>query len=429
MLKSIRYILCLLLFSANIMANTLILYPSQTAWLNYEFPIEKSNSDWRINNLPKGIIANSIQIIRPSVLEWRYRYSLENESTLWSHLYKKNLNLIESHKTTNATLLYKDPALSIFQSKNEVIINPKAEITLNTEDIAAVPKILFSEKPDSEKAQLICQNTEIDSAIYYAANLDDEKKQLILRPQIHIQNKTGMDFDQLKIVVINGAPNLIETNQKTYHAKLMAQAANDAASLTELNSDEYFIYQLPQLHQIGNASYHVFQLMSPITFPIEKCYQCKIQVNSPWLNQQAKWFNCDMVMKFKNTANKPLPAGEIRIFENDTFIGQSLMPSTPRSGTAEIAYGKAENIRIRKIKTESISSPGQIEENYVIQVENFNNKYIEVTVLDELPYEDAIISKISVPYKLENANTIRLTLKIPPKNTFEVTYKLTQKRR
>lgn len=88
----------------------------------------------------------------------------------------------------------------------------------------------------------------------------------------------------------------------------------------------------------------------------------------------------------------PLTAGTLNLFRDDAYIGRGYLPLTRPNETIKLALGADERLKVKyNLETGQRSSEGifnlkrRVERHYRIDIENYHQRDITITVLDQLP--------------------------------------------
>ena len=127
--------------------------------------------------------------------------------------------------------------------------------------------------------------------------------------------------------------------------------------------------------------------------------------------------------KVKNANAAPLLPGQLNIFMENDFVGSSQLALIGPEGVFDLFLGKDDSIKVqrkdktRKEETSGVFSKAKVVKmGYTIELENFQNKDVTISLKDQIPVSQN--EKIKVSYKSnvkvseENKETGELTWKI-----------------
>ncbi len=110
--------------------------------------------------------------------------------------------------------------------------------------------------------------------------------------------------------------------------------------------------------------------------------------------------------QMRNTGSFPVLPGEVRIYTDGSFVAKSEMPFVAQNEKFELFLGLEERIKVTReldytrSSTASWSSKKRLDAAYVIEVRNFLNEPITLTISDQVP----VSQNKDITVKLEEAN-------------------------
>ncbi|MCP4049358.1 MAG: hypothetical protein GY730_01440 [bacterium] len=423
-------------------SDKLILYPGNPSFLKYSYKNRNIiNKKIRLTNMPYGIVADSIYIIKPKFKSWSYSYDLNNINDFFNKIRGQSVRVNKSKNSSVLNLLYQDNDYQILgKAKNrDLIINSKKQnLYLKNKNISIKPVLtLLLNKPEKKRADVIlsCFIDTMSSDINYKGTINDRKNLLSLTPYVWITNNSGMEFKNIKIEVTGGKPQIIpyiHQQDSSHHLYARQAAAHQNKAVKE---DEYYSYKTSGSHTLKNGAVTVLPLFRTLDLKTEKIYRYTAPA-LPWhIKDQSKKTQLDIVLRFKNLSQKPLPAGKLSIYStNGIFLGEDIISSISHNETKEIIYGKKFDLKGKKFCMGITENPDNqlrnskiIESDFIITIENYSDKFITAEIVDLLPDKDWQIKTISSPYTLVSAGKIRMNLKLGPNTDHQIKYTATKR--
>jgi len=131
-----------------------------------------------------------------------------------------------------------------------------------------------------------------------------------------------------------------------------------------------------------------------------------------------------------------LAKGKLRVYQDDgsggtIFLGEDEIKSTPVNDTATIRIGSSRDIVVTQKKQSSkmeitkrdnkgIAILHNLNELITVKVENFKDKPAQLTLIEKIPGEWKM-NKCSMKYELEDYQTLKFIIDLPPKAKKELT--------
>ncbi len=195
----------------------------------------------------------------------------------------------------------------------------------------------------------------------YSARVQGQAKQcrMTLDGAAMVVNRSGMDFRDVALTLVAGEPNRARAA-----AIPMAAMARDKMVMAEaapepFASGEYHAYRLPNPGTVSQGSVQRLPLVAPANnVECERRYETSAQGNDwrppfPIIDEN---FNAgegqaqpvQATVRFANAKASglgiPLPAGRVRVFEGNDFLGESSLDHTPAGKDVALVVGNAFDI-------------------------------------------------------------------------------------
>jgi len=248
--------------------------------------------------------------------------------------------------------------------------------------------------------------------------LDPQGTSLSLNAGIYLTNRSGMDFPAASVRLVAGQLNL-GTSGSTDFA--LAPKALAASSVTEQAAFEYHVYSLSApLDLRDGTSFLVPYLASP-----------SVAVEKEYTYDGARASGVSVTLRVANTDSNglgiPLPAGTVRLFQNDVagtlFLGQDGIGHTPKDETVSLTAGAAfDLVGERTEASRDQVSASTYRESYRITLRNHKTEAVTIAVVEHLPGSSWRILASSPTYESVDSSTIRFPVTVEAGGSSEVTY-------
>jgi hypothetical protein len=414
-------IFLLLVMSIGLCAKSkIILYSGSLANVNFQmYSVPVKAGLVIVDKLPIGIIPSTIQVLDPDIESWNYYYDLENQETLYKRLIGKQVKIGTDKNAKTMKFLKKNGDDFVFKTKGRVVLNPKGEWSLPTEEFAYYPCLKMNTKSRSDsKTDVMLSyfiNT-LESNIQYKAEYNDKTEYLELTSLVYIKNTSGKKFEDVNLEVIAGSPQL----KREGRANLMSLKAS-GISVEKL--DDYYKYRIPGLFDIESNSVMAIPLFEGKRLKAKKIYRYSPNPYFISKNGETKSEQVDILLEIKNKTGFPLAAGKIKIFSRKEFVGEDHLSAFPRGYKKIIKYGKAFDIIGQRSRVGSKRfSNKENRETYRIFLTNLKNTPINVEIFETIHGANWKIVSTSIPYSKMSANKVKFVVSIMPSKTEEIKY-------
>ncbi|MFT6432011.1 MAG: hypothetical protein ACJAVI_000046 [Candidatus Azotimanducaceae bacterium] len=350
-----------------------------------------------------------------SVLEQNYQYDLLNKETLLSKFVGKKLKysrtILEGASyekiLREGYLLAMSPEIVDFG--DEIEIDPEGTITLSyvPEELISKPTLIWLLENDVSGSQLL-ETSYLANGISWQADyimvLDDKASEFDLSAWVTMNNQSGARFRNAQIKLVAGDVNRVaaQARPEMYMEKRMM--ASDMAGAREESLFEYHLYTMPRKTNLANNQTKQLKLMSAEDVGFTKDYILSTHVGNQRM-AQSQTSKFDVKLNFdnrkKNNLGMPLPAGRVRVYQQDLsgalqLVGEDRVKHTPEDETVTLSVGKAFDLVAERKQTDyrRIGDRG-VELSYQVTVRNHKKEKAMVTINEKL-FGDWVISSESV---------------------------------
>ena len=368
-----------------------------------------------------------------------YRFDLMNPNSLLERFvgsnvkYSKFLLQEKGYEKVlrEGILLSIDPEIVKFGDVIE--IEPEGTISLPyiPDDLSTSPTLVFkgeNQKPGKQELTVRYHAAGVGWEADYALTLE---KQASLSGWVTIRNQSSSDFAVDELLLVAGDVNQTPSRPKMMPEmqRMSSTASFDAVSPVLSNPGDYHAYQFPGEVKLLKNDITQLKLISEEGIKYEKSYRLA-SVAQQYGNQAAQesspavWIT--MGGPGENGLKKPLPAGNIRVYERDkaseTFIGESRIGHTAAGHKIDISVGRAFDVSANRIQT-SFQRFGEreAEVGYRIEMTNDKPESVVVSVEEQLTGDWTIISESQKGTKRDSMTYV-FELKVPSQSSTELEY-------
>ncbi|QQQ03101.1 DUF4139 domain-containing protein [Lysobacter enzymogenes] len=262
-----------------------------------------------------------------------------------------------------------------------------------------------------------------------------------------VANRSGRGFDRARLSLVAGEPNRqrgvqLETIQVTGARMAYADAAAPAPAPpmpVERAAGEYHAYDLPQPVDLRNGGTERIAL-----FPRNGAVKCERiyaldaagvgwEPPTPLLdrNYSGQTGDLPVLSKVEFVNDKPaglglpLPAGRVRAFDGDDFLGESRLEHTPAGAEIKLELGKVFDLSAKREATAfQLDRTGRtMTESFAIEIKNAKKTPATVRVTEPLPrWSDWEIVSSSLPAKKKDAHRAQFEVAVPAQGDTKLTY-------
>jgi len=371
-------------------------------------------------------------------------FTFSSPSSVSITIYKsKNLSLVQE----NYWITFKKGSNVLRFSWSKTKIDPSSirlDILGHSEKIK-VEEIVFSPALESLtwKVKAFEPSRELVRVSYFTKDLFwdisynfclDQEKNIVsdFNAWIGIENRSGKDYPLAKVEIVTGEPHLIEKKlKKLYKTAIRVEKLEGEIAPVEIRKEaisEYHIYKLEKKVNLMDGEKSQFLLFSSQNLPLKLIY----------IFNFARWGNFPMVRyKFKNIQNFPLPSGPIRGWVKEDgmrveYLGEGKINYTPSGGEVEVDIGKEQKLKLERkiitfLRNELKFSPkGDLvqyfeKEEYLLCIENFLKRKVDIKIREEIPGEWSIIYS-DIPVNKKEVNALEFELSVEGEEKKQFTY-------
>jgi hypothetical protein len=269
----------------------------------------------------------------------------------------------------------------------------------------------------------------------YVGTLSRDESQLTLAGLVTLANTSGASYQNARLQLVAGNVRSAPAGGalKTI-AMVHSSAAGDIynANATQQNYFEYHLYTLGRTTTILDKQTKQLLLLTAHDIPVTKTLELRGQ---PYYYQRqsgdlGERLPVRTYLSFLNDGGElgiPLPAGAMRIYEDDSqglaqFLGSDNIGHTPKNDTVRLYLGDSFDLVARKRQTDfRFIKYCQTESSYELDVTNGKDEPQDVTVIEPIP-GDWKIARESEASTKSSATTATWLLHVPADGKASLTY-------
>lgn len=276
------------------------------------------------------------------------------------------------------------------------------------------------------------------------ANADAPDCRLAMDGAAMVVNRAGVGFTNARLSLVAGEPSRArggppEMAMRNSYAVADASSAKMESMPSVRQSGEYHAYELPQALTIANGVIERVPLFAQLpAVACERAYTVGQEVDAwipprplvePTHRGQTGTLPVTATVSVRNAAEsglgKPLPAGRVRVFDGDDFLGESMLSHTPAGADITLEVGKPFDLRAEREATDfRLDRAGRtITESFAITLSNAKDTPATIEVIESLPrWSDWDIVESSVKAVKKGANRVEFAVLVPAKGETVLTY-------
>ena len=401
--------------------------------------IELEFTDVARTILPPSVSISSAASLGFSANQQNYRFDLLNPNSLLERFvgskvkYSKFLLQEKGYEKIlrEGILLSINPEIVKFGDVIEIAPEGTISLPYLPDNLNTSPTLVFkgeNQKTGQQALTVRYHATGVGWEADYALTLEKEAS---LSGWVTIRNQSSSDFSVDELVLVAG-----EVNHNPGVPKVMgdlqlmrAEASFDSDGPVASNPGDYQAYRFPGQVNLLSHDMTQLRLISADSIQYEKSYRL-VSAAQRYGNQPtqesspAVWIT--LTDSERNRLKKALPAGNIRVYEqdegNETFIGESRIGHTSAGQEIDISVGRAFGVSANRTQT-SFRRFGEreVEVGYLIKMFNDKPEPVVVSVEEQLVGDWTIIRESQEGTK-RDSTTYVFELKVPSQGSAELEY-------
>ncbi|MBI2432637.1 MAG: DUF4139 domain-containing protein [Candidatus Hydrogenedentes bacterium] len=269
----------------------------------------------------------------------------------------------------------------------------------------------------------------------YVVTIPKTEQTLDLKGWVTLNNQSGATYTnaQLKLVAgqLNMAPPPMPMDREMKMA--IAGAAREAMPVEEAFA-EYHLYTMPRRTTVKQNQSKQLALLDAAGVGFTKKYEYRSEPHFyyqflPPMRDQHVQASIEFQNKAENKVGLPLPAGVMRIYQEDSsgtlqFAGEDRIEHTPKDEKVTLRMGEAFDIVADRIQTDYQVIANNVHESaFEITVRNHKAADVVVDVVENLPGDWRVLEK-SMEFEKKDAQTVIFHAPVPKDGEVKVTYRV-----
>jgi hypothetical protein len=361
------------------------------------------------------------------IIEQNYRYDTPSNDRLLERYIGQEITVEQPDKAAPLTgiLLSKEGGITLQDKNGDIhMVSSYSSIRFPkpADPLVTKPALLWkvhTSKPGSHTMQISYQTAGLDWTAAYNMIFTEGKTAnsgtIDLSAMVAIANQSGIAYNNAQVKLVSGEVNQIAPMQeRMINAPMMAMKADMASATPEEKSfADYHLYTIPTPVSIADNSMKQVELFSTIhKIPAKRIYRFNGQF-SPKVESLVEFQN-----EKKAGLGIPLPAGRLRAYMRDSdnapeFIGEDILPATPKDEPVTIKLGNSADIVGKRtvLKRTEHNEQRQAEEEIEVTLSNHMDKEATVQVNETLNRSSIwTISGNSQAFEKKSADNVQFTV-------------------
>lgn len=262
----------------------------------------------------------------------------------------------------------------------------------------------------------------------YVASLNAGAGKLGLAAFASVRNTSGADYVRARVNVVAGQPH--RTAQPRAPVLRMAAQAAPTSTQSPRKLFEYYTYRLPAPLTLANRTTVRVPLFAQQQLAVTSEYRIEGTATRPLAAaaSDATPRHAQVILHWRNTTGRPLPAGEWRLYgEQDgapALLGEDRLADVPEGEAVAMPAGRAFDVTARRTEIARKRVNDQTwSAQWRVTVRNAKHHAVKVRVVEPLP-GDWTIEQESAKHRRVDAGHAAWTLTVPAAGGAQLTYRV-----
>ena len=386
------------------------------------------------------------------VLEQNFEYDLLTPESLLDKYVGRTVKLIKTHPTTGEEAAEEATVLSagsgtVLKVGNRIeagvpggrLIFP--DVPENLRDRPTLTMLVDSKDGGKQDAVLSYLTSGLSWKADYVAELGTDDASINLSGWVTLDNESGASYQNAKLQLVAGEVNRVKEVMMEDSVLSIAEprrAESLRNSMAEESMFEYHLYTLARPTTIKEKQSKQVALLQADGVKVKK--EFVLRGADYYYGSQAgdlgRKMKVGVFLELKNAkengAGQPLPAGVMRVYKKDSagslqFVGEDRIDHTPENEIVQLKLGEAFDVTANKKQTDfkkaAWSSGTAYESAYEIELKNAKDEAVTVKVTEPVPGDWEMLEE-SAPHKKETSNTAVWEIKVEPKASTTLTWRV-----
>ena len=378
------------------------------------------------------------------ILEQNYEYDLISPEKLMEKYVGQTVSLINFSKEVGferveAELMSINGG-PVYRVDGQIYLGHPGSVVLPKvpENLIAKPSLIWTLENDTAGQTL--EATYLTNGVSwkadYVVTLAKDEKKLDIDGWVTMNNQSGATFTNARLKLVAGDVNQVQPQVYDKMARNLrtAEMAVAAPMPSEESFAEYHLYSMPRRTTIKQNQSKQLALLTAASVGCRKVYEYRgqtyfyYQPMQPMLGEHVEVF-LDFKNEEKNDMGMPLPAGIMRVYQEDSeamlqFAGEDQIKHTPKDEMVKLRLGKAFDVIGDRVQTDFRQIASDVFESaYEITVRNHKEQDITVDVVEPMQSDWEIIQK-SQDFEKKDAFTAIFHVAVKADGEAKVTYRV-----
>ena len=336
-------------------------------------PTRTAQGESTVTGLPVAIDAAGIRIT-PTPSGQRFDFGAGDQSEILRRAIGRRVNVVQAvgneSRNVSGTLVAVGEGLTVQDERGQVVVlSDYASFTLDSlpAGVHALPTLGFQGDGTGEVV-LDYPTGGLAWRAEYVATLEGDCR-MDFSGAAQVANRSGADFDDAAVTLVAGQPNLQPVagapQPMMFKAESRARVADAAPQ--PVASGEYHAYALPGRIDLPQASVQRVPLLDAARgVPCTRRYEARspmgyFRPGAPIIDPGFGPEGDVPVMATLAFANRkaerlgvPLPAGRLRVFDGDAFLGEAAIAHTPAGKEVQADLGQAFDLTLTRTRKDLV---------------------------------------------------------------------------
>ncbi|MBI5094283.1 MAG: DUF4139 domain-containing protein [Candidatus Hydrogenedentes bacterium] len=382
-----------------------------------------------------------------AILEQNYEYDLMTPAKMMEKYVGKDIKLVNLDKRVGltevgASLLSVNEG-PVYKVGERIYLGHPANVVLPEipANLVAKPSLIWtvSNTAPDQKLELTYLTNGVTWKADYVLTLAKDEKSLDLTAWVTMNNQSGATYTnaQLKLVAgeVNLAPQVVDGGGGLEVHDLTVQYDKAPEEMPREEAfGEYHLYTVPRRTTIKENQSKQIMLLEAPGVKCAKKYEYRgeesfySQQMEPTENEHVPVY-LEFENKKENQVGLPLPAGVMRIYQEDSggmlqFTGEDTVKHTPKDEKVTLHMGDAFDLVASRVQKDFNQVASNLTESaYEITLRNHKDTDVVVDVVEPMPGDWRIIEK-SQEFTKKDARTAVFSVPVKKDGEAKVTYRV-----
>lgn len=386
--------------------------------------LEPGQTTVSLEGLPRELIPSSVHLQglagEIEILEQEFMYEPLSRSALLERFIGKEIEVRDGGDIYRGTLLGLEGGV-ILQDRAgdiQIIKDPDGYTLPALPGLATEPTLLWLVSTDlwgEQRARLSYLTRGLSWEASYTAVLDENR--MALRSLVSIANHSGLTYRDARLRLVAGEPHRVAAREPGYpKAMAMPMAEAEVPQFVEEAAFEYHLYTLERPATIADGGAKQLAFISAPDVRIERRYTYESQARS------GIWTEVEFLNSKLNGLGQPLPAGIVRFYQENLFVGEAWVSHTPVDEQVELVVGRAFDMVGERTRVEHRRiAERRYRDSFLISLKNHKEEDVMIKVVEH-PQGDWTILQASQRYRQVDADTIEFEVPVGAGGEAQVSY-------